>query len=197
MTISRKFDERLGSGLALLSLLCAIPAHAHNGPPFPILERKQVGPFVIDLWTHPDLGYGTFFVIIEPAPGTKIPGDLKAQVAVQPETGRLPEKSYDMWRDPVRDQVQFDNNRVEFDQQEFWRVRLVLESSAGRWELLSRVEPTPTGLGKWDLVLYALPFAFVAFMWQKGMSRRKKLMRKYAARASTGVAHLPAKKNAG
>jgi hypothetical protein len=168
----------------------SVPLYAHNGPPFPIVEKKRVGAFVIDLWTHPDLGYGTFFVIIDAAPGMKIPTDLKAQVAVQPETGRLPEKSYLVWRDPVRDQVQFDNNRIEFDQQEFWRVRLVLESSQGHWELISRVEPTPTGLGKWDLVLYALPFAFVAFMWQRGMSRRKKLMRKYAARNSSGGTNL-------
>ena len=176
--------------LAILCGVLAAPAYAHNGPPFPIVEKKRVGPFVIDLWTHPDLGYGTFFVIVDHAPGMKIPPDLKAQVAVQPETGRLPEKTYRMWRDPVRDQVQFDNNQIEFDQQEFWRVRLVLESSHERWELVSRVEPTPTGLGKWDLVLYALPFAFVAFMWHRGMSRRKKLMRKYVARNSAGGANL-------
>jgi hypothetical protein len=179
------------SAVSLAVALLSNAAHAHNGPPFPIIEKKQVGPFLIDLWTHPDLGYGTFFVIIYPAPGAKIPNDLKAAIAVQPETGRLPEKSYGLWRDPVRDQVQFDNNQIEFDQQEFWRVRLTLESSSGRWELLSRVEPTPTGLGKWDLLLYALPFAFVAFMWQRGMSRRKKLMKKYAARAP--VVALPTK----
>ena len=189
----RKFRSRARIRWLAFALLCGVlvvPAFAHNGPPFPILEKRRVGPFVIDLWTHPDLGYGTFFVIIDPAPGMKIPTDLKAQIAVQPETGRLPEQSYLMWRDPVREQVQFDNNRIEFDQQEFWRVRLVLESSQGRWELLSRVEPTPTGLGKWDLGLYALPFAFVAFLWQRGMSRRKKLMRKYAARNSSGGADL-------
>ncbi|HKW18784.1 MAG TPA: FG-GAP-like repeat-containing protein [Terriglobales bacterium] len=166
------------------SLAPVIPAYAHNGPPFPIVEKKHVGQYVIDLWTHPDLGYGTFFVIIDPAPGTKIPNDLKAQVAVQPENRRLPEKVYDMWRDPVRDQVQFDQNRIEFDHQEYWRVRLILESSAGTEEVLSRVVPTPTGLGKWDLVLYALPFLFVAFMWNRGMARRRKLIKKHTAKVA-------------
>ncbi|MBO0911252.1 MAG: hypothetical protein J2P13_05625 [Acidobacteria bacterium] len=192
MSNFRKFRARARFQALVLAVLCGIvaaPAHAHNGPPFPIVEKRRVGPFVIDLWTHPDLGYGTFFVIVDAAPGMKIPADLEARIAVEPETGRLPEKMYVMWRDPVRNQVQFDNNRIEFDQQEFWRVRLVLDSSAGRWELLSRVEPTPTGLGKWDLVLYALPFAFVAFMWQRGMARRKKLMQRYAARTSTGEAN--------
>ncbi|HJT71273.1 MAG TPA: hypothetical protein VJ731_13830 [Terriglobales bacterium] len=164
-----------------LCVVLPIPARAHNGPPFPLFENRRVGPYVIALWTHPDLGYGTFFVIVDPAPGAKIPSDLKMEVAVQPETGRLSERTYEMWRDPVRDHVQFDQNRVEFDQQEFWRVRLVMKSSAGNQEILSRVEPTPTGLGRWDLVLYALPFAFAGFMWYRGMSRRKKMIRRKAA----------------
>jgi hypothetical protein len=178
-----KFGRSCGVLLAALalSLSLPIPASAHNGPPFPLFENRRVGPYVIALWTHPDLGYGTFFVIVDPAPGAKIPTDLKMEVAVQPETGRLPEKSYEMWRDPVLDHVQFDQNRVEFDQQEFWRVRLVLKSSAGAQEIVSRVEPTPTGLGKWDLLLYALPFAFAGFMWYRGMARRKKVMRKRAS----------------
>lgn len=163
--------------IALLCLTTVIPATAHNGPPFPILENRRVGPFVIALWTHPDLGTGTFFVIVDAAPGVTMPKDIKVKIAVQPETGRLPEATYDMWRDRARDHLQFDNTQVEFDQQEYWRVRLVLESSIGGGEVFSRVEPTPTGLGKWDLLLYAFPFAFVIFMWFRGMSRRRKRMR--------------------
>jgi hypothetical protein len=163
---------------AAIALAASIPAAAHNGPPFPIVENKRVGPFIIALWTHPDLGTGTFFVIVDPAPGESIPADLKVQVAVQPETARLPEAVYDMWRDRVRDHVQFDNTQVEFDKQEYWRVRLILKSSIGGGEVLSRVEPTPTGLGRWDLLFYASPFAFVIFMWFRGMSRYRKRMRR-------------------
>lgn len=170
--------------LAVLSPVFSVPASAHNGPPFPLFENKRFGPYVIALWTHPDLGYGTFFVIVDPAPGTTVPSDLKMQITVQPETGRLPEKTYDMWRDPVRDHVQFDQNKIEFDQQEFWRVRLLLKTSAGNQEILSRVEPTPTGLGKWDLLFFSFPFAFAGYMWHRGMSRRKKLMRKHATQGS-------------
>lgn len=187
--------------LALAIVLAAnIPAAAHNGPPFPIVENRRVGPFIIDLWTHPDLGTGTFFVIVDPAPGETIPADLKVQVAVQPETGRLPEAVYDMWRDRVRDRVQFDNTQVEFDKQEYWRVRLTLKSSFGGGEVLSRVEPTPTGLGRWDLLLYASPFAFVIFMCFRGMTRYRKRMRRKAAglpraRASTyGTGGPPAER---
>lgn len=173
---------------AALAMAASVPAAAHNGPPFPIVENRRVGPFIIALWTHPDLGTGTFFVIVDPAPGETIPGDLKVQVTVQPETGRLPEAAYDMWRDRVRDHVQFDNTQVQFDKQEYWRVRLILKSSIGGGEALSRVEPTPTGLGKWDLLLYAFPFAFVIFMWFRGMSRYRKQMRRKIARSSAAVA---------
>ena len=164
--------------LALMCLATRIPARAHNGPPFPIVENRKTGPFVISLWTHPDLGTGTFFVIVDPVPGGTVPSDLKVRIGVQPESGRLPEAVYDTWRDAVRDHVQYDNNQVEFDKQEFWRVRLILQSSIGGGEVFSRVEPTPTGLGKWDLLFYALPFLFAALMWYRGISRRRRHMKK-------------------
>ena len=40
-------------------------------------------------------------MIVDPAPGHTVPGDLKVQIGVQPETGRLPEVVYGTWRDPV------------------------------------------------------------------------------------------------
>src|SRR5271165_7000145 len=67
------------------------PARAHNGPPFPIIENQTVGPCVVSLWTHPDVGTGTFFVLVDPLPGSRIPDDLKISIGVQPESGRLPE----------------------------------------------------------------------------------------------------------
>jgi hypothetical protein len=166
--------------LLLLTVVClalSAPARAHNGPPFPIVEDKRVGPVTISLWTHPDLGTGTFFVIVNPVAGGTIPADLKVRIAVQPESGRLKEAVYDTWRDAVRDHVQFDNNQVAFDRQEFWRVRLILESSAGGAEVISRVEPTPAGFGKWDLLFYALPFGLVLAMWFRGISRHRKRSR--------------------
>ena len=160
----------------LLSGICialSLPALAHNGPPFPIVEDKKVGPFIISLWTHPDLGTGTFFVIVNPIPGGAIADDLKVRIAVQPESGRLKEALYSAWRDSVRDHVQFDNNQVAFDRQELWRVRLILESSAGGGELISHVEPTPTGLGRWDLLFYAMPFGLLILMWVRGVWIRR------------------------
>lgn len=62
---------------------------------------------------------------------------------------------------------------VQFDRDEFWRVRLVLESSQGRGEAFSRVEATSVGFGRWDLLFFLLPFLAIAFLWFRGMSRRR------------------------
>ena len=43
-------------------------ARAHNGPPFPIIVDQRVGPCIVSLWTHPDVGVGTFFVMVDATP---------------------------------------------------------------------------------------------------------------------------------
>ena len=94
-------------------------------------------------------------------------------IGVQPESGRLPEVVYTAERDDSRGQVEYKAS-AQFDRDEFWRVRLVLESSQGSGEALSRVEATPPGYGRWDLLLYLLPFLAVGFLWIRAMSRRRR-----------------------
>ena len=59
---------RLPGLLALLLLLIPATARAHDGPPFPILVDQKVGPCMISVWTDPDVGTGTFFVIVSALP---------------------------------------------------------------------------------------------------------------------------------
>ncbi len=163
-------------------LLLALPrsAQAHNGPPFPILENQTVGPCVISLWTHPDVGTGTFYVIVDPVPGGTIPKDLKVEIGIQPESGRLPEVLYNAERDDTRGQVDY-KTLAQFDRDEFWRVRLVLESSQGNGQAFSRVEATPTGFGRWDLLFFLSPFLAVGFLWFRGITRRRNRRKRQAA----------------
>jgi hypothetical protein len=159
--------------LVALLLVSHTPASAHNGPPFPIIENKKVGPCIVALWTHPDVGTGAFYVFVEPAPGATVPDDLKIKIGVQPVTGRLPEAFYVAERVKSHGPVQY-NAVADFDRQELWRVRLVVQSSQGGGEATADVEVTPPGFGRWDLLLYLLPFLFVAFLWALGIARMKR-----------------------
>ena len=100
-------------------------------------------------------------------------------------TGRLSEKSYDAERVKSHGQVQY-NAQADFDRQELWTVRLVLQSSQGGGEATANVEVTPPGFGRWDLLLYLLPFLAVAFLWILGVSRAKR-RRKARLRNAAGT----------
>ena len=169
----RKCVKGVSLGLLALWLMLPAPASAHNGPPFPIIENQKVGPCIVALWTHPDVGTGAFYVFVEPTPGGAIPNDLKIEIGVQPVTGRLPETFYKAQRVKSRGQVQY-NAQAAFDRQELWRVRLVLQSSQGGGGATAQVEVTPPGFGRWDLLFFLLPFLLVAFLWFRGISRARR-----------------------
>lgn len=161
----------------VFALLLPLPASAHNGPPFPIIENRKMAGCAVSLWTHPDIGTGTFFVLVDPIQGGRIPDDLKVEIGIQPESGRLAEVVYPAVREDSHGQVEF-NVSAEFDRDEFYRVRLILHSAQGTEEALSRVEATPPGYGRWDLLLYLLPFLAIAFLWFRGMARRRRYKNK-------------------
>lgn len=146
-------------------------AYAHNGPPFPIIQDQRVGPVTISVWTNPDVGTGVFFVLVDPPPGGTIPQDLKVEIAVQPVSGRLAEREYSAWREKLHNQVEY-KVEVPFDAQELWRVRVLLSSSSGGGVATANVQVTPPGLGRWDLLLYLLPFAGIGFLWFRAATRR-------------------------
>lgn len=174
------FRRHMVPGILSLLVLGALPACAHNGPPFPIIENRKMGSCLVSLWTHPDIGTGTFFVFVDPAPGGRIPGDLKFNIAIQPESKRLPEVVYAMNREDGHGQVQYKAS-VDFDRDDFFRVRLVMLGSPENAEALSRVEATPVGFGRWDLLFFLLPFLAVAFLWLRGITRRRNHMKRLQA----------------
>jgi hypothetical protein len=182
--------------LLALVLMWTTQASAHNGPPFPIIENKKVGPCIVALWTHPDVGTGAFYVFVEPAPGGSVPDDLKIKIGVQPVTGRLPERFYEAQRVKSRGQAQY-NAQADFDRQELWRVHLVIQSSQSSGEATAQVEVTPPGFGRWDLLLYLLPFLLVALLWFRGITRAKRRRKKQLLKEGAEAANaIPAAANA-
>jgi hypothetical protein len=139
-------------------------AAAHEGPPFPIIVDQRAGPYLISVWTDPDVGVGTFYVILASARGAALPADNQVQVCVRPSSGRLPERCYDGTRQDVRDRLQY-YAEVEFDQQEMWQVRVRVRSEAASAEVIAEVEATPPGFGAWDLLIYGFPFILFGLLW--------------------------------
>jgi hypothetical protein len=143
---------------------------AHEGPPFPLFVDRKVDPYVVSVWTDPDVGEALFFVIVN-AP--ELPPDMRVEVGVQPVSGRLAEVFYPAQRENVQGQVQY-RTLVHFDAQEFWRVRVRLQSALGNVETVETVEATPPGYGRWDLLIYLLPFIAVGALWAIAMVRKIK-----------------------
>jgi hypothetical protein len=161
--------------IAVLSLTA--PAWAHIGPPFPIMEKRQVGPYMVDVWSNPDVGTGSFFITIDPPLGKSVPADIKVEIAIQPVTKRLPEARYGAWREKLRDRVEY-KTEVPFDKEEQWHIRLIIASPLGGGETSTDVPVTPTLLGRWGLLLFAAPFIAVGFLWVKGMSIKNQQRRR-------------------
>jgi hypothetical protein len=154
----------------LLILFGSVKAQAHEGPPYPVIVDQAVGRFVVSVWADPDVGTGTFFIILEPPKGQALPDDISVELGVQPVSGRLAETHYNAIRDGVRDRVQY-KAEVPFDRQERWRVRFILQSSQGSEELSSDIEVTPPGYGRWDLLIYLFPFLAVGALWLRAIFR--------------------------
>lgn len=156
-------------------LLCAWPVRtrAHDGPPYAILVDQRVGPGVVSVWADPDVGTGTFFIILEPPPDGAVPDDLNVTLTAQPASGRLPEARYAAAREALSGRVQY-KAEVQFDAEEMWRVRVLLDSARGGGELSTEVEVTPPGLGGWDVPFYLFPFVAVGALWVRALLHRGK-----------------------
>jgi len=166
----------------LFAVLVAPSAAAHNGPPFPIITDQRVGPCIVSVWAHPDIGTGAFYIMVDPVPGGSVPKDLKIQLGVRPVSERLPEAVYSAWLEDLRGQVEY-KVEAQFDRQEYFNVRVILASSAGGGEAFSKVEATPPGFGRWDLLLYLLPFLGAGFLWIKAITKRHRLRKALAQQA--------------
>lgn len=174
----------------LAGWLSAGLASAHVGPPFPILEDQRVGPYLASVWTDPDIGTATFFVVLESPEGAalrRLPVPARVEVAVQPVTKRLGEVVYQAEAQPVRQGARY-YTPVVFDRGEMWKVRVRIEGAAGGGELRTEVEATPAGsIGPIGLVLYPLPFLALGFLWWRAASKRRQWVREHREGAESAA----------
>jgi hypothetical protein len=175
--------------LTLMALCTSAPAWAHIGPPYPIIENRKIGNLTVSVWSNPDVGTGSFFVMIDPPRGASVPGDLKVQVIVQPVSGRLPEAHYDAWRENLRNRVEF-KAVVPFDKEETWRIRILLGSAQVAGETAVDVPVTPA-LGRWSLLFFLLPFLGIAALWLRAIRVRQKRRKRMLRQRAQAGAHSP------
>ncbi|HET9530365.1 MAG TPA: hypothetical protein VFQ92_08445 [Blastocatellia bacterium] len=170
------------SGLVSV-FICSAGASAHEGPPYPIIVDQKVGGYMVSVWGDPDVGTGTFFIILEPTEGSALAEDtaedIKIELGVQPVNGRLAEAHYSAWRDAVRNRVQY-KAEVPFDREELWRVRFSLQGPRGSGEIVADVEVTPPGYGRWDLLIYLFPFVAIGLLWLRAVLRARSRKRRAA-----------------
>lgn len=159
---------------ALLAFLLLVPpADAHQGPPFPVLVDQRVGPYVASVWTDPDIGTGTFFVILEPPPGQKLPAGTRVRIGVQPVSKRLPEAFHEAKLQSTNEGERY-YAAVPFDQGGMWHARVLLAGPKGGGTLTAEIEPTPDGtLGPIASLIYLVPFLGIGFLWFKAAMRRR------------------------
>ncbi len=165
---------RLAVAFAFFPLCVCVPARAHIGPPYPIMQNRKVGPFNVEVWSNPDVGTGSFYVVIDPPKGSglAVPADMKVQVAVQPVSKRLPAAVYNAWREKLLDHVEF-KTLVPFDKEETWHVHITFSSSTANGAADTDVSVTPTLLGRWDLLIFLLPFAGIGVLWFKAATVKR------------------------
>jgi len=159
--------------LLFIVLVFARTTRAHEGPPFPLVMDQKVDRYTVSVWTDPDVGTALFFVIVN---AQDLPADLHVKIGVQPVSGRLAEVFYQAERENLQDRVQY-KAQVQFDAQEFWRVRVQLQNGQSVAETIATVEATPPGYGRWDLLIYLSPFLAVGFLWTIAIIRKVKLRR--------------------
>ncbi len=164
---------------ALLLVTCyffmVAKGFAHEGPPFAIIVDEDVGPYLVSVWTDPDIGIGTFFVVFEPKDDDHEIDDIHSvKIGVEPVSGRLDEKVYEFESQPARSGARY-WTEVEFDKGEFWKVRVSIEGDEFEKQLHSEVEATPDGsIGPIGLLIYALPFVGIGILWFRAIIVRRR-----------------------
>lgn len=173
-------SNRLTSGwltffLTVWITLLSSPIQAHEGPPFAIIVDEEVGPYLVSVWTDPDIGIGTFFVVFDPKSENHPTDDINSvEIGVEPVSGRLDEAVYTFEEQRARSGARY-WTEVEFDKGEFWTVRVKIEGNGFEKELFSEVEATPDGtIGPIGLLIYALPFVAIGFIWFRAIIVRRR-----------------------
>ncbi|MGD8399070.1 MAG: hypothetical protein PVG11_09455 [Anaerolineae bacterium] len=160
-------------GWLLLTALSPAAASAHVGAPYPVLLEEPIGPYTLSALADPDVGGGTFYVLLEHQ-GASAPAGTTVTLWAEPADGHLASAAYTAVREETRYGERF-VGEVPFDTEGAWRMRVVVDGPAGTGEATFPVEVTPPGTGWIATVACLLPFVLLAALWLRGISRRRSI----------------------
>jgi hypothetical protein len=173
--------------IAALALLAAQEfAHAHSGPPFPIVTDAVRGPYMISIWTDPDAtddgsAGGQFWTVLSLSPkAARIPPETRVTVSVRAVIGRTQRHAaVSAIAAPVRGDMGNHFAGLVMDHEGPYEVRVMIDGPLGPATIDSRVDATydlrpPAYMLAW----YLVPFLFAGVLWTRLILRRRTLPRK-------------------
>jgi len=169
-------DRRLLIGLTGLLLLAGLltppAARAHVGAPYPVLLEEPAGPYLVSALADPDVGQGTFYILVALEQGQTAPSYTAVTVWVEPEDGHLSATLHQAEREQTRYGERF-VAKVPFDAEGRWGVQLEIEGSAGDGSLSFPVQVTPSGTGWLATLACLVPFVILGWLWLRGTLRQR------------------------
>ena len=86
--------------MALLAWPSVVTAHV--GAPYPVLLEESVGPYIASALADPDVGGGTFYILVTLAGGDPPPAGTSVMLWTKPEDGHLGETGHPAERQQTR-----------------------------------------------------------------------------------------------
>lgn len=147
-------------------------AQAHVGAPYPVLLEEPVGPYIASALADPDVGKGTFYILVALPDGQPPPAGTNVTVWVKPDDGHRPEAGYLAEHQQTRYGERF-VAEVPFDAEGHWQVQIAIEGAAGKGEASFPVRVTPSGIGWLATLACLLPFVILGSLWLRGTLRQR------------------------
>jgi hypothetical protein len=166
--------RRWGPSIWVVLVMLGWPSRvqAHVGAPYPVLLEEAAGPYLVSALADPDVGTGTFYVLVTLASGEPSPTGTTVTASVEPDDGHQAQTDHQAVREDTRYGERF-VAKVPFDAEGPWQVRLAIQGPAGDGEVAFPVRVTPSGIGWLATVACLLPFVVLGGLWLRGSLRQR------------------------
>lgn len=172
-----RFSHRTGLLLAALwgtTLVLPPVAQAHLGPPFPVITDQPVPGYKVTVLTNPDTTQAVAYVVLERTKGAPGPAIAAVDLWIQPLDRHTARSSYQGAREFSRDTERF-YVQPNFDAVGEWYLGANLHFANGvTYRFVTNVDATPPGIGRFGVLLFALPMLAFGTLFVLVVSRRKR-----------------------